>query len=366
MPAWTYYFHGCGCCLTHADGTSIDVDFDREYGASTIDPYFYSEYLDSLPAPTGVEALLRRPASYATSWMADLHGLRELGLIEGEHRIRLTERGLRVAAEMDAMAASPSRDAWVPDATAMDARRQKLLGRLTARREPEALLALASLGRAAAEPTVSRVIAEPTIDRLTGTAVALIDSWCDDAHDEQLLLLASRCTSESPPEPHVRSSVIEIVLGRYRADTLPASLRSQLLPLLRAEGHHAEAVVARYLCLLEPEEGLQRLARALHHRVPIVRDEAAAALVVIGAPECAEILRRADTPEARTALELLRGLEPKPGPAPVGEEIQWRGKPRRVYTVAELEALTMPSWIQSITEELTRSFVPLLEKWWSS
>ena len=96
LPEWSYFFHGCGCCLTHKDGTSIDVDFD-EHGADGIDPFFYAQYLGSLPAPTGVEALLRQPAPFAKGWMADLEGLRALGFIDGQHRFRITDAGYRWA-----------------------------------------------------------------------------------------------------------------------------------------------------------------------------------------------------------------------------------------------------------------------------
>ena len=41
-PGWRYFFHGRGCCLTHTDGTSIDVDFADDGSALEIDPYFYS------------------------------------------------------------------------------------------------------------------------------------------------------------------------------------------------------------------------------------------------------------------------------------------------------------------------------------
>jgi hypothetical protein len=367
LPEWQYRFHGCGCCLTHADGTCIDVDIDPEHEASAIDPYFYSAYLESLPSPTGVEALLRRPEPFSTCWHADLDGLREQGLIAGEHRVHLTESGLQVASTIrEAMNAAPSLDAWAaPGEVATAARNAKLLVRLERRRDSAGLMALASLGRAAAEPCVSRILSEPTIDRLTATAVELVGSWKDAVHDARLLGLASRCTPQSPPETYLRSQVIELIIRRYRADTLSATLRGQLQELLSVEGHGAEAAYARHLYLLEPQAGLERLARALHHDIPIVRSEAAAALVVIGAPESAALLSSSGTAEAKTALELLRGLDPEPGPAPVGEEIMWRGQPKRVYSGAEVEAASVHLWVVSETEELTRSFLPTMQRWWS-
>lgn len=72
MADWSYLFHGRGCCLTHRDGTAIDVDFD-ERGADGIDPFFYARYLDSLSAPRGIEQLLRHPEPLSNAWMADLN-----------------------------------------------------------------------------------------------------------------------------------------------------------------------------------------------------------------------------------------------------------------------------------------------------
>ncbi|MEZ0256753.1 MAG: hypothetical protein ACAI37_15820, partial [Chthoniobacter sp.] len=47
-PGWRYYFHGRGCCFTHENGTSIDVDFADDGSAVEIDSYFYTNFLESL------------------------------------------------------------------------------------------------------------------------------------------------------------------------------------------------------------------------------------------------------------------------------------------------------------------------------
>ena len=49
MPDWRYHFHGRGCCLSHSDGTRIDVDFGDDGSAVEIDPFFYSDFLASSP-----------------------------------------------------------------------------------------------------------------------------------------------------------------------------------------------------------------------------------------------------------------------------------------------------------------------------
>src|SRR5262245_50337023 len=45
QPEWEYYFHGCGCCLTHrVTGEEIDVDFFDD-SAEYFDIWFYQNYL---------------------------------------------------------------------------------------------------------------------------------------------------------------------------------------------------------------------------------------------------------------------------------------------------------------------------------
>ena len=239
-------------------------------------------------------------------------------------------------------------------------------GEVAGRRRSPALIALASLGRVWAERAVTRILAEEPIDGLTSSAVALVDSWGDPSHDPALLALDRRSSSPRPPNPFLRAHVVELVLRRYRADTLPLDLRDQLLEVLREDGHGSEATLAQQMFLLEPAEGLRRLSRALHHQVPMARHQAAACLVVIGTSEAAEILRTAGTEDAKAALALMRGMEPEPGPEPVGEVIDWRGRPRRVFRIDEIEAASLGSWVKAAVDELNSTFGALLERWWAS
>src|SRR5262245_42754394 len=56
MPEWEYYFHGCGCCLTHkVTGEDIDVDFWDDT-ADYFDTFFYTKFLESLRSPEAPEA----------------------------------------------------------------------------------------------------------------------------------------------------------------------------------------------------------------------------------------------------------------------------------------------------------------------
>lgn len=94
VPGWTYYFHGIGCCVTHDDGTCIDVDFDDEGRTDRIDPYFYIEFLESLPAPELIEQrLIASPGRDPEAWFTPLENLKAAGFIEGRHSFSLTEEG---------------------------------------------------------------------------------------------------------------------------------------------------------------------------------------------------------------------------------------------------------------------------------
>ena len=51
---------------------------------------------------------------------------------------------------------------------------------------------------------------------------------------------------------------------------------------------------------------------------------------------------------------------------PEGKEIEWRGKPRRVYTMDELTAAALPDWVAHAAVELNQSFGPVLQRWWAN
>lgn len=58
LPEWEYYFHGCGCCLTHrVSGEEIDIDFFGDH-AEGFDSYFFLNYLRSLRQPEPPERRL--------------------------------------------------------------------------------------------------------------------------------------------------------------------------------------------------------------------------------------------------------------------------------------------------------------------
>jgi hypothetical protein len=339
LRGWSYFFHGIGCCLTHEGGTVIDVDFD-ERGAEGIDPSFYAKYLQSVAPPFPVEALLPR-ASTSNGWMADLDGLANLGWIAGQYRVHLTEDGARWAAvlgpvlrEMVVSPSAPRRlaialavgdDAFAArDADgaalgaiqerrvqAVEGRVARLGERLRATRNPSCLFAIADLEPKAVEPWIAEILAGDPVDGLVSAALHFVEAG-DPRFTGPLLALALRATGSAPPAPYLRSRALRTVMAGYRSDTLPAEVRAQLVAILGPDAHSSEALAALLLTLLAPEEGVSRLGRALHHRVPCTRYEAAAALVFLGTAEAAAVLRTSDAEEAKPALALLRGFAPEP------------------------------------------------------
>ena len=93
---WRYFFHGRGCCFTHADGTSIDVDFADDGTALDIDPYFFTSYLQSIPDVEWCEGQLKQPDGFENAWQFELPQLAEKNLIHCKWRFRLTDEGRRL------------------------------------------------------------------------------------------------------------------------------------------------------------------------------------------------------------------------------------------------------------------------------
>jgi len=72
------YFHGRGCCFTHADGTSIDVDFADD---GTAFDFFFTNCLKSLPSAEWCERQLKRDEGWENAWQFDLVRVTDLNLI---------------------------------------------------------------------------------------------------------------------------------------------------------------------------------------------------------------------------------------------------------------------------------------------
>ncbi len=392
LPGWRFYFHGIGCCLTHENGTVLDVDFD-EHGADGIDPYFYTKYLDSLPNATGVEASLRRPKPLDDWWMAEIECLRRLEWLEGD-RVRVTSMGnewaitLRpafrvITEEQDASrrlrAALIIEDfPWAAEMEAAPSEVRQRAERCAALRATElernlrrgrarhTFAGLAVHDSERATRLAERALVRGPLDGLTSLELDYLQSREPGPAVELLLRLAQRAKGTAPPAPRLRTEAVVGILKRYRSDSLPQELRVQVLDVLLPEAHAGEGLSALLQTLLDYERGLERLARALGHSVPLARAEAAAALALLGTPEAAEVLRRGGSAvEAKAALALLRGFSPEPGPNPEGHIIEVQGRPQRVYMISELVAADCPAYVRLTLEWLAKDLGPLLERWWA-
>ncbi len=96
MPGWHFRFHGVGCCLTREGGEELDVDF-VDGGTDWIDPWFFQAYLESVADGPRAELGLLCLKPFEEAWTTDLEPLRDLGWIEGDHRVRITDAGRTLA-----------------------------------------------------------------------------------------------------------------------------------------------------------------------------------------------------------------------------------------------------------------------------
>lgn len=363
LPDWTYTFHGIGCCLTHQNGSTIDVDFD-EHGAEGIDPFFYAATLESMPCPQGAEALLRRQEPLERAWMADLDALKALGLLEGRHRVRFTELGVAWAEALgpaisalgsarledrmglarlldDPLSAYPidappsfaALEPWAREVVAHRASRARLS--IRDRRSWPHLLALGALGRDLLLDELALVLGTGPIDGAVSTAIELVDHFGAREFESSLFELAERAAEAG--SHHQAISALETVLRQHRADTLSDEAHAKALRILAFDSG-PEAAVAGFLeHLLDPTRGLERLGHALHHHAPMARYEAVACLVLIASDEAAAILRGTPTHEGRIGLALLRGEAPEKNPEPEGTWVELGGVRRRTYSAEEQE-----------------------------
>ena len=214
---------------------------------------------------------------------------------------------------------------------------------------------------------MTRGLTAGPVSGLTSNALSLLETWGPPFDESLLLSLAQRASLESgPPHPYVRARSLDLIMRGHREDTLPDALRQRLLDLLSHDGHAMEETVAMLHFLLDPPAGLARLGRALRHEIPLVSEEVAACLVVIGTPDALALLSTTENDEAQLALGLARGDEPAPRPEPTGETILWRGQPRQVYTFDELMASRLPTAMRHAIEQARETWGPRLARWWAS
>ena len=332
-PGWRYYFHGRGCCFTHENGTSIDVDFADDGSAVEIDSYFYTNFLESLSQPEWCEAQLKRPAGFDCAWEFELARLTALGLITREHRFRLTENG-RALAESIApfIEAMNTADGWTRswilclfgdysyavEETALLSRtppvrlteaanlqREKryatLLATLQQTDEQQAGFAIAALGWMGANyayPAVRRQLLRRPISYLHHEALAVLDHWHGHevnacliealqsiAQPSLLIRLSSAFKTKPRDEDRPRLALIvslaESLLRRLDPDKMDTETGTLLKKALQEDCYASDEKAGFLLYLLSAEEGLAKLVRNLASRVPICRTGAACFLALI-------------------------------------------------------------------------------------
>lgn len=338
MDGWTYRFHGVGFCLTHRDGTCLDVDFvDGE--TDWVDPYFYLEFLEALPAPELVEARLIRPKPFSGHWQADLSVLRDTRLIDIGHRIRITEDGVKIAGVMEAgfrtiqQSNKPWYRAWaainlgdaalamellngeVPEALRQQVegeRRERsrwLIERLRSDFSTRSLQALAELGRDLAEPSVLKQLEREPVDGTVSTALDFIEFWSDERHASAVLDVLEHAKGDQAPAPFLRIRAAAITLRLTLPGTITNKARDQILSALSQPQQAGDGEAGFLIALLDLNRGIERLKSALKSELPLAREEAASALGLIGTKEAICELQRCETVEAKTIVSVLRGTK---------------------------------------------------------
>lgn len=329
---WRYDFHGAGCCLTHDDGTTLDVDF-VEGSTEWIDPWFYERFLDSAPRLALIEKRLVTEAPVEGAWEADLDLLVAAGLLEGTHKRRLTTRGREVASLLSVvmhrieLSTTPLEQAWLAlvaddsvlaevvlpgdgfvHALATDCRRRRaeMLGtRLEVTPSGPIVQALAVLGRHNAEAALLAFLSGGVAGPPLVHALKCVTAWGDVEHAVRLLAVAERAPTLADAATRVTAIHGTMVLAGGSASPV---VRARLEACLANPGGPLEARAAFLLTLLNFDRGLRRIRDALESTIPWVRQESAALCLVLGTHEALMVLEQSSAREARELIDWQRGL----------------------------------------------------------
>lgn len=370
-PGWRYFYHGRGCCLSHDDGTSIDVDFADDGSATEIDPYFFSNYLASVPVLLWSDARLRLPPPLEEAWQIDITRLAALGLITHNWRFRLTDEGRQVgetleplADEIDRLATDRSpgariRMAWVlamvgdvvsatevipqdegaivanlrsSAATAVLQRAEMIRSLSNGPDERLCLQALASLGRKFVDERVWRILESEPPSSLHLASMRLIESWGDPVLESMLVCALKRFTPQrgffgrlfhrtiaEPDEiERPRNGLLVAIARTLLSCQTPETISPETVDLLRRallqDRKACDSEAGFLLYLLAPQAGLTKLRRNFRNRVPLAREEAAIFLAMIGTREALDALIEVasgspedGSHEAACSLSMLEG-----------------------------------------------------------
>ncbi|WP_441288378.1 DUF6896 domain-containing protein [Sorangium sp. KYC3313] len=313
MPGWKFYFHGIGLCLTAPDGETIDVDDHGDNGL-TIDPWFFTQRILSLPCPALPE---RRLLAYLPTADVMAAAIREL---TREGPLVVNERGhvFRVVPEIEenagAFASIDFSDAslrarWAEhlgdhELLAVERPSAATQARAAAQREAYRRYLLAGI---ASEATASAFIEplEVALDpaEFVDVCAGLIDASVNttsgraierlDVHpDYPVCPAVARLLARADPALHhpyavhaaaryllrrgiERDRAVEVVLAFAGVEVVEGYLGNPLLGELA-------------LLLLEhaPPHALAALRRGLRSSTPAVRTDVAAALAALGQAWC--------------------------------------------------------------------------------
>lgn len=356
-PEWKYYFHGCGCCLTHkVTGASIDVDFTRDGASNKIDPFFYSNFLLSFSEQDVPERLIRREEPFQHSWQVEIDRLSAAGCIEREHGIRFTTVGLRVSEAVEPLCQQIARYLeWkTPSALrnsvfvsialgdvvlasqlisqtnfseelcerivresdkAVETRLRSLQAALRGKNGygPSYLAAIADFGPKLAEETVITSLFTKPVDGTSNTALEIVCAWnrpnavdvlkdllnrrYSEATGYRSILsrlgIGARKQSDEQPRNYQVTKASLALFQRIRSETLPPHFKAKVQFLLEKSGGAQAGEAALLVYALDKQSGLHWLKRALLGKVPAAYKDAAAACVVIGNIEAEQILKEA-------------------------------------------------------------------------
>jgi len=397
LAGWRYFFHGIGCCLTHDDGTQIDVDFP-EGRYDVIDPYFFGNYLDSLPTYTELESRFVAPYSLSNAWMADLPKLSTLGLIE-ENAFALTEKGFSIAKERaslwDKLEEQNNQFAKAHIAILLgelllardfllEEKESNSFNRINSlasefeissydtimlsldgkdeHKKKDILKAAASIDKKSSIKVVKHIIDEGTLDSTTFLALDLISQIGPERYSNELEKLVSKAWRGKPPQPGIRVQAVGLLMTLYSPETLPKKLKKKLIKALSKRLDRMGDDAAKLLYLLDSTAGLRLLEKCLDSRVPIVKKGGAAALATINDSKSLKILEDHHSIEAKTVLAILNNVEIAKI-IPLGSETDLGDRIVRTYSFDELEAANMEEWLRSTYEDTKIEYVPLMKKW---
>ena len=354
FPEWTYFFHGCGCCLINeAEGMEIDVDFSKDGQSLQIDPYFYSNFLDSLKNPELPESILKKPAALNDYWQVDLEALERMGCwadrqvtdfgtqvydalapiidhlskLQGQLNRAQKTQSVYLALQLgDCVYASSISD---PDILPLElvheiknrehiakALRAEFLTPIVSRETQRygiPLQALAELGPEFSQTETMECLFHTPVDGAANQALEILDLWQPNNFDSVLADLIEFRAGENNPSLVSRIFRWKMKQGEW-GDAMPRAsqfvhaarllfirqhgkietkIKSLLITVLKEINTARRGEAAFLLYFLDKAEGLKALDRCLFDRIPMANYEAAAACVLIGSDDAKSLLIKA-------------------------------------------------------------------------